>query len=317
MSGPRELHDNGVHVTREGADDRRADTLRLGLIGDNIARSSAPRLHHAAAELCGIALSYERLVPRTFDLSFDELFDRCASSGYRGVNVTYPYKEQAASRAPIREPRLRTLGGINTVLFDPTGPAGYNTDYSGFISAYRRRFAGEEPGTVCLLGAGGVGKAVAFALLAFGLRELRIVERDRGRADQLASALRGVESHLRIDVSDDPSRGADGADGVVNCTPIGMVGLEGTPLERRLMRRATWAFDAVYTPLVTRFLKDADDEGLRVLSGYELFFYQGIDAFERFTGRRPDEDALRSALAGDASDSSSESTRRPENRDAR
>jgi shikimate dehydrogenase len=70
----------------------------------------------------------------------------------------------------------------------------------------------------------------------------------------------------------------------------------GTPIPRDLIGAQSWAFDAVYTPAQTRFLLDARSAGLQVISGYELFFYQGVDAFEVFTGMRVDEARLREAL---------------------
>jgi shikimate dehydrogenase len=70
----------------------------------------------------------------------------------------------------------------------------------------------------------------------------------------------------------------------------------GTPIPRTLIGTQAWAFDAIYTPTDTRFLLDAVEAGLEVLYGYELFFYQGVDAFEIFTGMRVDEAQLRQAL---------------------
>jgi len=77
---------------------------------------------------------------------------------------------------------------------------------------------------------------------------------------------------------------------------VGMVGYEGTPLPRAAMVGAEWAFDAVYTPVETEFLQDAAAEGLAVLSGWELFFYQGVHAWAHFAGKPLDEAALRDAL---------------------
>jgi shikimate dehydrogenase len=76
-----------------------------------------------------------------------------------------------------------------------------------------------------------------------------------------------------------------------------MVGYEGTPVPRSLMRSAEWAFDAVYTPVETQFLSDAAAEGLTILSGWELYFYQGLHAVSIFHGRDMDEASLRRALA--------------------
>ena len=270
--------------------------LLLGLIGDNIARSKAPLLHRLAGQLCGLDVRYERLVPREMDADFDAVFRHAAGGGFRGINVTYPYKELAAARVTIDDPLVRAIGAVNTVIF-PGGPKGYNTDYSGFVAAYRGVRGAAAPGPVCMIGAGGVGKAVAFGLVSLGAEELRIVERDLARANALARALARAATGMRVSVSADAAAAARGAIGLINCTPVGMVGHAGTPLPRERMTGAEWAFDAVYTPVDTQFLQDATAEGLTIVSGYELFFHQGVDAWALFSGRQVDPAALRAALA--------------------
>lgn len=273
-----------------------SNTIRLGLIGDNIARSQAPRLHRLAGLQNNRKVTYDRLVPAERSKAFDLLFTETAKAGYRGVNVTYPYKERASTRVFIEDELVRAMGAVNTVIFDEGGPHGFNTDYSGFIRAYRRIRGTAKPGPVLMIGAGGAGKAVAFGLIALGLQEIRIADLDIPKANALASALRLVSPRLRIDVGSDAGGLSKGASGLINCTPIGMDGYPGTPLDRRFMAGASWAFDAVYTPLHTVFLGDAGKEGLQTISGYELFIGQGVDAWHIFTGLPLDEDRLRADL---------------------
>jgi len=271
--------------------------VQLGLIGDNIARSQAPRLHRLAGQLCGLDVAYDRLIPREMGADFDAVFAGCAARGFRGINITYPYKERAAAKVAIDDPLVRAIGAVNTVIFTPEGPKGFNTDYSGFVAGYRRVRGEAAPGPVCMIGAGGVGKAVAFGLITLGLQDIRIVERDLAKAEALADALRAARPGLAVMVTDDPAAAAMGAAGLINCTPVGMVGYEGTPLPAALMAGAEWAFDAVYTPIDTQFLQDAAAAGLTIISGYELFFYQGVDAWDIFVGRPLDQARLRAALA--------------------
>lgn len=274
-----------------------AAKVRLGLIGDNISRSKSPRLHRKAGQQCGLDVTYDRLIPKDLGLAFDAVFDQAQATGYRGINITYPYKEIAAGRVTIPDPLVKAIGAVNTVVFEPEGPVGYNTDYSGFMSAYRAAFGATPPGIVCLIGTGGVGKAVAFGLLGLGAREIRCVDLDAAKAEALAEALRAAGTPTVIVASTDPVAAAQGADGLINCTPVGMVGYEGTPLAASAMKGARWAFDAVYTPVETQFLQDAAAMGLAILSGYELFFNQGIDAWKFFTGVPLDTEALRLAIA--------------------
>jgi shikimate dehydrogenase len=275
--------------------------LKLGLIGDNISRSKAPLLHQLAGRLVGLEVRYDRLIPKDRGQDFDGVFEDCIREGYRGINVTYPYKERVVPKVRIDDPLVRALAAVNTVVFAPNGPTGHNTDYSGFMAAYRNAAGDATPGAVCMVGAGGVGKAVAFALMGLGLKELRLVERDLPKAEALAAAMKAEDRTLDVRVTADPAEAAAGAYGLINCTPVGMVGYGGTPLPRELMAGASWAFDAVYTPVDTQFLKDAKAEGLTIISGYELFFYQGLHAWEIFSGRPIDEPSLRRAL-NEASD---------------
>ncbi len=276
-------------------------TLKLGLIGDNIAQSRAPFLHRLAGQQNAVAVTYDLLVPRDLNESFDEVFARCQSDGYRGINVTYPYKEKTARGLRIDDPLVKAIGAVNTVIFHDDGPRGHNTDYSGFTAAYRRVRGDAQTGPVLIIGTGGVGRAVAFGLITLGVRDLRLVDSDLPKAEALADDLRRATASLTVSVADDATDLSHGAAGLINCTPVGMVGYDGTPLRRDAMSGATWAFDAVYTPADTQFLMDAEAEGLSVISGWELFFYQGVDAWTFFSELPLDEDSLRHALA-DAKD---------------
>ncbi|QHQ36313.1 shikimate dehydrogenase family protein [Algicella marina] len=271
-------------------------TVKLGLIGDNITRSKSPRLHRAAGKLAGLNVTYDRLIPKDMALTFDEVFEQARSGGFRGINVTYPYKELVTTKVTVADPLVRAIGAVNTVVFDPEGPMGFNTDYTGFMNAYRAVRGDANPGHVCLIGTGGVGKAVAFGLIGVGAETICCIDLDADKASALAEALRALGSNTKVETSSDAVAAAQGADGIINCTPLGMVGIGGTPLACEAMLGASWAFDAVYTPVETEFLQDAERAGLAIISGYELFFGQGLDAWSIFTGVDLDHGALRAAI---------------------
>ncbi len=270
--------------------------LHLGLIGDNIAASRSPRLHRLAGAQNGVEVVYDRLVPRELGENFESLLAALPDRGYRGTNVTYPYKERAARRVQIDDPLVRAIGAVNTVIFGPGGPRGFNTDHSGFIAAYRQVRGQAAPGPTLMIGTGGVGRAVAFGLIALGAPALRLADRDRAKAESLAADLRAARPGLAVSVHDDPVIGAQGASGLVNCTPLGMVGHPGTPLPKAAMTGADWAFDAVYTPADTQFLQDAAAAGLAIISGWELFFFQGVHAWTLFSNLSLRADDLRRDL---------------------
>ncbi len=270
--------------------------IRLGLIGDNIAASKAPELHQTAARMCGLDLTYDLLMPRQLKRDFDAVFDRARDQGYRGLNITYPYKERVVGRLKTDEPSVRSIAACNTVLFGSPGPIGANTDYTGFLAAFRNGFGQESPGVVAMAGCGGVGRAIGFALASLGARALRLYDTDQLKAEKLANAIVAVYPGFNVQVAVSVEQASDGADGLVNCTPSGMVGYGGSAFPETIFNAQRWAFDAVYTPMDTLFLLGARKSGLAVLSGYELYFYQGVDAFRIFTGIEIDPIALRSAL---------------------
>lgn len=194
------------------------------------------------------------------------------------------------------DPRVAAIGACNTVLFGADGTRGFNTDYSGFAATFRAAFPGATPGVVAVAGAGGVGKAIGFAMTDLGATALQIFDENRSKAEDLKDTLVGIAPDMTVSVAATIEDAAAGADGLVNCTPLGMVGYSGTAFPKPLMRSQRWAFDAVYTPVDTQFMMDARDHGLETVSGYELFFHQGVEAFQIFTGRNVVPIALRAKL---------------------
>lgn len=272
-------------------------TIRLGLIGDNIAASQSPRLHEIAGRLCGLTVTYERLVPPQRNQTFEEVFAFCGAEGFAGINVTYPYKERVVGMLDVADPAIRKIAACNTVLFGAGTPHGFNTDFTGFVLGFRTAFGRDaKPGRVAMIGAGGVGKAVAFGLVELGCRHLNLFDRDQARAEGLAAAVRQAAPDLTVEVASSAEEAVEGTDGLINCTPLGMVGYAGSAVPESGLSGARWAFDAVYTPVDTEFLLAAKAAGLSIMSGYELFFFQGVDAFRLFTGQDVDQAALRQAL---------------------
>lgn len=270
--------------------------IRLGLIGDNIRASRSPALHRTAGRLCGLRVSYDLLIPPDLGLPFADVLDAARDAGLAGVNVTLPYKETVAGRVTPATPEVGRIGAVNTVVFGPGGsagggPTGQNTDFTGFSAAFQAAFGAANPGRTAVIGTGGVGRAVAFALAGMGAR-LVLIDKDRAKAHALAHVLPGGAEVGGIEA-------LAGCDGVVNGTPLGMAGYAGSPVPAGAFPRAAWAFDAVYTPVKTPFRAQAISAGTAFLSGWELFFWQGLHAFHLFTGHDPDAGALRAAL-GDA-----------------
>lgn len=273
-----------------------APTLKLGLIGDNIAASRAPDLHRIAGRLNNMDVQYDRLIPKELNQTFDQVFDSCPANGYRALNITYPYKEYVVPKVEIDDPMVRAIAAVNTVVFDGTLSKAYNTDYTGFIAAYEQVRANAAPGVCCLVGTGGVGRALAFGLVKLGADEIRLFDRDSAKARQLAYDLNALDAQTVVTAVDVLDVAVANCDGLLNGTPVGMVGYPGSAFEPKAIANAAWVFDAVYTPIETMFLQSAKVTGAQIISGYELFFFQGVHAWCHFSSRDVDTQKLRAAL---------------------
>jgi shikimate dehydrogenase len=204
--------------------------------------------------------------------------------GFAGVNVTFPYKETVVDLLDELSPGAAAMAAVNTVVVRDHRLVGHNTDTTGFARAASDLVEGSGQGVVALNGAGGVGKAIAFALAKLGIAEIRIFDSDRTKADRLAHLLRGYGKAVAVN---DVEGAVRGAVGVVNATPVGMFPSQDTPVPEALLHDGLWVADAVYFPLLTPLLKTAKARGARIMTGRELAIYQAADSFELFTGLSP------------------------------
>jgi shikimate dehydrogenase len=256
-----------------------------GLIGAPIAQSAAPAMHQRAADALGVRCHYRLIEIANADAAtLRALLDEVRRDGFAGVNVTFPYKEAILPLLDALSPDAQAIGAVNTVIVRAGRLIGYNTDTTGFERAIGDLVAASHRGAVALIGAGGVGKAIAFALANLGISELSLFDSDRAKAGQLAARLRG---RLATRAADDVEDALRGAVGVVNATPVGMLPDRNMAVPAALLHRGLWVADAVYTPLWTPLLSAAKARGCSVMTGRDLAVYQAADAFELFTGLKP------------------------------
>lgn len=273
--------------------------LTLGLIGEGIGQSQSPDLHQRLGRLVGVDTHYQ-LIDALDEPGFDfpATVERVRQAGYRGVNVTFPFKEAALQLADSAGEGARRVGSANTLLFDDNGIRAENTDYTGFVSAYRYNFGERPVGRVVLVGAGGVGRAVACGLGELGVEELLIVERDAPRGEALAAHLVSLGMQARFVSAAEGEAALALCSGLVNCTPVGHRNHPGCPIDPTPLGAHHWVFDAVYIPAHTELLKAAQQAGAAVLSGVDLFAFQGIDAYRFFSEGLADPARLGSAARG-------------------
>jgi shikimate dehydrogenase len=266
----------------------------IGLIGAPIAQSAAPAMHEAAGDALGVRCHYQLIEVAGADAAgLRALLDGVRRLGFAGVNVTFPYKEAVVPLLDEMSARARDIGAVNTVVVRDGRLIGHNTDTTGFERAIAEMDAIADRGAVALIGAGGVGKAIAFALANLGVAELSIFDADRAKAEALAMQLCG---RLQARVADDVGDALRDAAGVVNATPVGMLPDRGMAVPEALLHPDLWVADAVYTPLWTPLLTAAKAKGAKVMTGRELAIYQAADAFELFTGLKPPVSAIGNAF---------------------
>jgi shikimate dehydrogenase len=253
-----------------------------GLIGAPIAHSASPAMHEAAADALGVRCHYQLIeVAGAGAEELRALLEGVRRLGFAGVNVTYPYKEAVLDLLDDVSPDAAAIEAVNSVVARGGRLIGYNTDTTGFARAAAALLADSGSGPVAVIGAGGVGKAIAFALTKLGIAELRIFDADRAKAEHLA--LR-VKPRGRAIATGSVEAAVEGATGLVNATPVGMLPSRASPVPEALLHRGLWVADAVYFPLRTPLLLAAQAKGARVMTGRELAIYQAADAFELFTG---------------------------------
>ena len=270
------------------------DKYLMGLIGSPIAQSAAPAMHEAAGDALGVRCHYQLIEIAGADAAgLRALLDGVRRLGFAGVNVTFPYKEAVVPLLDDMSDRAREIGAVNTVVVRDGRLIGHNTDTTGFERAVAELVAASNRGAVALVGAGGVGKAIAFALANLGVAGISIFDMDRAKAELLAAQMSGrLEARVATDVAD----AMQGAVGVVNATPVGMLPDRGLAVPEALLSGDVWVADAVYTPLWTPLLTAAKARGAKFMTGRELAIHQAADAFELFTGLKPPVAAIENAF---------------------
>ena len=269
-----------------------AHTGLVVLLGDPVEHSLSPRIHNAAFRAQGLNLTY--LACRVAADRLGEAVAGLDALGAVGANVTLPHKRGALERAASASPAATATGAANTLVRGETGWHADNTDVAGFLGPLQpvaERLRGE---TVVVVGAGGAARAVAWAAREHLGARVIVAARRRAQADALAAAF-GAEA-LALDAARAPGREAAL---VVNATPVGMAPHpDATPWTFAPdTRRDQIAYDLVYRPAQTRFLRDARALGLTTIGGLPMLLGQAAAAYALWTGREMPLDAARAALS--------------------
>ena len=285
-------------------------TKILGVIGSPISHSLSPIIHNAAIDHLGLDYRY-----LAFPVAPDQLATALAgfaAIGLVGCSVTIPHKQAIMPLLMEISPLAQAVGAVNTVWNTPTGWHGTNTDVAGFVSPLAAMQRDWSDTTVVILGNGGAARAVVVGCHQLGCGEIHVVGRDEAKLSQFQSSWARI--HLTVNGSDTPTQvripthlwaelpGLINRDNVllVNSTPIGMYPqVDSSPINQVIMQGIganSIAYDLIYTPRPTKFLRLAKDAGIVTIDGTEMLVQQGAAAFELWLKQSAPTQVMRQAL---------------------
>jgi shikimate dehydrogenase len=272
------------------------DTILMGLIGAGIGASRSPALHQSEGLAQGFPTVYRLIDLDVLKLDASALPDLLLSAertGFQGLNITFPCKQAVIQHLTKLDTAAEALGAVNTVVLKDGERIGHNTDWSGYAEAFKAQMQGASLDRVVQFGAGGAGSAVAYALLTLGVKHLTLIEADANKAETVAQQFMPRFPHATIVATINPEASVAAADGVVNCTPIGMDKYPGTPFPAAWLKPSHWVSEIIYFPLETELLRAARALGCKTIDGSGMNVYQAAEAFRIINGLTPDPKRMR------------------------
>jgi|Deesub1362B_J571_1020462.scaffolds.fasta_scaffold00069_24 shikimate dehydrogenase len=265
-----------------------AKTKVLALLGWPVEHSASPLMHNAAFQEMGIPYCYVALPVRPQDLP--DAIKAIKALNLRGVNITVPHKEAAASLVDELDEEARFIGAINTIVNEEGTLKGYNTDGRGFMQSLKEEGIEVRGKRVLILGAGGASRAISY-YLARECAELLLYDTAGQKARRLAQDLQALGHDVK---ALQEVKGLQAVDVLINATPLGLKPHDPLPVAAELLHPALVVGDLIYwrTPL----LEEASRRGLRCFDGLGMLLWQGVLASELWTGRRPPHQSMRQAL---------------------
>lgn len=270
------------------------DTQVLGVIADPVGHSLSPNVHNAAFRDKGVDAVYCPF--RVPSDCLEQFMKDAPRMGIKGFSVTIPHKEAIARHLKKVDPAVKSIGAVNTVVFDGSDVVGYNTDFSAamFCLEHALGKVGAKPSPVknkrvLVLGAGGVARPIVYGMKS---REalVTIASRTRERSDKLAKAFdcKAIDWDARQRVQ---------CDILINCTPIGMhPNVDESPVSKTFLKHSMLVFDTVYNPESTLLVKDARSRNCQVITGVDMFVRQAKLQYFLFTGQEADEELMRDVV---------------------
>jgi len=261
-------------------------TRIVGVIGDPVGHSRSPAMHNAAFDALELDWVYVAFPVRRGEGA--AAVRAVATLGLAGLNITMPHKADAAAACHDLSSEAAGLGAVNTVVNADGTLAGHSTDGDGFLRALDDEGIAVAGQRVVIVGAGGAGRAITYALGRIGTHVT--VAARRPDAARSAASLAPGGTALALD-----ELAVERFDVVVNATPIGMDG-EPPPFDTALLHDGQFVFDTVY-PVETPLLREARARGVRAAGGLGMLVHQGALSFALWTGVEPPLEVMRAAAS--------------------
>ncbi len=274
-------------------------TRIFAVLGHPVGHTLSPPMHNAAIAAMGLNARYV-----AFDVTPDSLpkvLRACQSMGIGGLNLTIPLKEIAFREVDALAPSAAPLGSVNTIEFCEDGTLrGHSTDGDGFLDAIKEDFDCTVSGkSVCVLGPGGAGRAIAIACARAGARDVRIAGRRSEQVAQVAEDARAAGCPQVEELAAPMENWADlcnGADILVQCTPVGMRDGDGPVVPASAISPNQILAELIYRPKRTPTMQAAQQAGARNSNGLSMLLHQGARSLAIWTGQRVPTPIMRDAL---------------------
>ena len=271
-------------------------TKICGIIGDPVGHTMSPPMQNAAYKKLGLDYIYLPFHVRPEQLA--QAVDGLRAINVRGFNVTIPHKVSIIPMLDGLDPQAEKIGAVNTVVNDDGELRGYNTDAPGFLKALLEQGVEPRGKNIVVIGAGGASRAVSY-ILAENDASLTILNRqlELDWAEDIAELIRedfGKKVRVMELTKDFLADALQGAHILVNATSVGMSpAVDASPVPAELLRPDMYVFDVVYNPVMTRLLREASEAGAHTISGVDMLIWQGVLAFEKWTGHSAPVDIMR------------------------
>jgi shikimate dehydrogenase len=263
-------------------------TKITGLFGYPVEHTLSPAMHNAAFTELGLDYCY---VPFLVHPDYLEYAVKAIKSlNLSGVNVTVPHKEKVMPFLDEINEEASFIGAVNTIVNSGGKLTGYNTDGRGFIQSLSEVGISIEDKNILIIGAGGASKAISY-YLSQKAKTLYLYDIDKYKVEKLVQDLNNIFNNVYI-IENISSVGRFHI--IINATPLGLKKEDPLPFDTTLLRTEQTVCDVIYKK--TRLLEEASKKGCVTIDGLGMLLWQGVFAFELWTGKKPQIEVMRNAL---------------------